>query len=232
MRKSRIILFNPNTSSAVTADMVALACISHACWATIEGRTASVGPSIILSEADLRQAEISVHDFGRDMAGTGWPTDAIVIAAFGDPGVASLRQVSPVPVIGIGEAALEEAAAYGGRFSIVTTTPDLESSIRKKAEQSGLTNLASLRLTAGSPIEVMSDPDRLDEALGSLISSVIDEDHPAAVVVAGGPLAASAHRLAPKFTIPVVDPVSAAFRRLQQILGHTGDDPHAGIATA
>lgn len=222
--KKHVLLFNPNTSASVTEDMVALALLDHAAWARIYGQTAGSGASIILSTADLHRAEACVSDLGRTMAATQWPVDGIVIGAFGDPGVEGLRKASPVPVIGIGEAALLEASAYGGSYSIVTTTPDLEPSIRGKAMATGTGTLASIRLTTGSATEIMSDPIRLDDALGALILTTIEQDRPSAIVVAGGPLAASARRIGPRFSIPIIDPVTAAFRRLRTLLGTTMDD--------
>lgn len=224
--KKHVLLFNPNTSASVTEDMIALALLDHASWARVDGQTAGTGASIILSAADLHRAEACVADLGQTMSAMQWPFDAIVIGAFGDPGVEDLRKASPLPVVGIGEAALMEASARGGPYSIVTTTPDLEPSIRSKAMATGTGTLASIRLTTGSPAEVMSDPVRLDDALGDLILTTIEQDCPSAIVVAGGPLAASARRIGPRFSIPIIDPVTAAFRRLHTLLGATSNDWH------
>ena len=46
--------------------------------------------------------------------------DAVVLACFGDPGLAALKEISPVPVVGMADASVLQACALGGRFSIVT----------------------------------------------------------------------------------------------------------------
>ena len=54
-----------------------------------------------------------------------WPTtrgrkDAVVLACFGDPGLAALKEIAKVPVVGMADASILQACAMGNRFSIVT----------------------------------------------------------------------------------------------------------------
>lgn len=199
--------------------MLALARHDHCRWAAIEGRTARSGAPIIVSEPDLLEAARAVDEIGADLARDGWPADAVVVGAFGDPGLNSLVRRCPVPVVGIGGAALREAGLNGRRFSIVTTTPDLETSIRRQVEALELGDaLLSIRLTSGAPARVMAHEAMLDEALATCMEDALREDRPDAVLVAGGPLSASAQRLRPRFSVPVIDPVSAAFRHLMREL--------------
>ncbi|NVP58619.1 aspartate/glutamate racemase family protein [Mycoplana rhizolycopersici] len=217
--KSLVVLFNPNTSSTTTAEMVAIAHETARNWADVEGRTADFGAPIIINPPDLDTASLAVDAFADRMAETGWPADAIVIGAFGDPGLAALRLRAPVPVVGIGESAIAEASAGGRPFSIVTTTPELETSIRRQVEGLGVCRqLRSIRLTPGVPAEVMADADRLDRELGRLISQVMAEDGAKAVLVAGGPLSAAARRLDLRFAPPIIDPVTTALKRLGLML--------------
>jgi allantoin racemase len=227
--KSRILLFNPNTSATVTADMVAIARKFAGKWADIQGQTAEFGPPIILNTFDLETAGRAVETFGERMAATGWPGQGIVIGAFGDPGLAALRLRTPVPAVGFGESAIAAAGAGGRAFSIVTTTPQLEASILQQVEQYGLSqSLRSIRLTPGVPEEVMADPDRLDRELAQLIDTVMAEDGSKAVLVAGGPLSASARRLGAQFALPIIDPVTASLARLGQMLHRVQKRGHAG----
>ena len=43
-----------------------------------------------------------------------------MLACFGDPGLAALKEVSTVPVVGMADASILQACAIGKRFSIVT----------------------------------------------------------------------------------------------------------------
>jgi allantoin racemase len=227
-RKKRIVLFNPNSCKSTTAEMVAVAEDVASEWADIEERTAQFGASVILTLRDLDVAREAVLGFSRLMAVENWPAEAIVIAAFGDPGLRDLKECCPLPVTGIGESGIMEAGRGGRAFSIVTTTPDLEMSILKQVEGLGFASqLRTLRLTPGVPEEVMASPERLDAELGHLIDIVVARDGAQAVLVAGGPLAASARRLGTRAGLPVIDPITAAMSRLHAVLHH---EPARSIA--
>jgi Asp/Glu/hydantoin racemase len=45
--------------------------------------------------------------------------DAVIVAAFGDPGLLGLREALAIPLIGLTEAALASASLLGDRYSIV-----------------------------------------------------------------------------------------------------------------
>jgi len=72
--------------------------------------------------------------------------DAIVQAAFGDPGLAALREAFDRPVVGLTEAALKEAARLAKRFSIVAISPRISAWYRSVVEAYGYgERLASIR---------------------------------------------------------------------------------------
>ena len=86
MRHRRIVLFNPNTNAQATALMLDSARRSLPLFASIEGHTASRGVALITDEAALDAAAPVVVEFGLGLRNPGF--DALVIAAFGDPGLA------------------------------------------------------------------------------------------------------------------------------------------------
>lgn len=219
--KKLVVLFNPNTNSATTAEMVAIAREAAGSWARVEGRTADFGPPVIVNPSGLALASLAVEAFADRMEEGGWPADGIVIGAFGDPGLETLKTRAPIPVVGIGESAIAQASAHGRAFSIVSTTPELETSIRQQVEAHGVAGqLRSLRMTPGIPSEVMADAERLDRELALLITEVTAGDASQCVLVAGGPLSAAALRLDRRFALPIIDPVTTALRRLGCMLHH------------
>jgi allantoin racemase len=118
----RILLINPNSSAATTAMMVAIAAACCEGRADVFGATAAHAPAMIVDAEALAASATEVVELGhahRDNC------HGIIVAAFGDPGAAELRATSVVPVIGIGEAAMREAAQGGRRFGIATVTPAL-----------------------------------------------------------------------------------------------------------
>jgi len=213
----RIALLNPNTSAATTEAMLAIARNAAGALLSIEGRTAPWGAPLITTEAMLASAAAVVAQIGPEIAAEGF--DAIVIAGFGDPGLEALRSVVDIPVTGIAEASMAEAAAGGRRFSVVTTTPDLAESIRASATRYGHADrLVSVRITEGDTISVMSDAKRLENALRATCAQAI-EDGAQSIVIGGGPLAAAAVAIARNAPVPVIEPVGAGVRQACRLLG-------------
>lgn len=211
----RILLINPNTSSATTAMMVALAQAEAGDRMAVEGATAASGVPMILDEAALAASADQVVAIGTGAAGTA----GIIVGAFGDPGLQTLRGNVAVPVVGLCEAGMLEAAAGGRRFGVATTTPDLAAAIEARAWNLGLGPLyAGIRLTSGDPVALVDDPDRLEQALADAVALVVERDGAEAVVIGGGPLGWAASALERRFAVPVIGPVPAAIRRMARLL--------------
>jgi Asp/Glu/hydantoin racemase len=212
----RILLINPNTSQATTEMMVAIAQAAAPHGVTVFGATARHGVTMIVDTAALTAAgpevvEIGVQ-LGRDAAG-------VIVSAFGDPGLACLRRRVEVPVVGIAEAAMLEAAHDGRRFGVATVTPELAGPIEARAVALGLGRLyTGIRLTPGDPLRLAADPDRLLAALAEAVTRCIRCDGAAAVVIGGGPLGDAAAALARGVGVPVIAPIPAAVRRLMLLV--------------
>lgn len=210
----RIHLINPNTSSAVTDLMVGLAAAAAPANFTIEGVTARSGASLITDEAALAVAAEAVLALKPELTG-----DGVIVAAFGDPGAESLRAALKMPVIGIGEASIQAAAAIG-RFSIVTTTPALEASIRARVTALGASaRLASVRFTDQDPVALTADRDLLQAALQDRVDRCRSDDGAEAIIIGGGPLAIAARLIAKRTPVPIIEPVLAAVDWLASRLG-------------
>ena len=202
----RLILVNPNTSQATAAAMVAIA-EAEAGFA-IAGRTAPFGQPLITTEAALAEAGRAVLALAPDLRGA----DGVIVAAFGDPGLAALREVLDCPVTGLAEAGMAEAAAGGRRFAVVTTTPDLAQAIARRAEAEGHAGFAGTWVTPGDPATVMARPEVLRAALHDACLRAIDGTGVEAIVIGGGPLAVAARALGGLVSVPIIEPVPAAVR--------------------
>ncbi|HET7837149.1 MAG TPA: aspartate/glutamate racemase family protein [Variovorax sp.] len=211
-----ILLINPNSSSATTAMMVAIAAGDAPAGYRVEGRTAQDGPPMIVNPGELEQAALEVERTWRD-GGTHWA--GVIISAFGDPGIERVRAACRVPVVGIAEASMREASAGGRRFGIATVTPDLVGPIEGRARALGLLAVyAGIRLTDGDPRQLAADPKALEEALARAVQRSIDDDGAEAVIIGGGPLGQAAIGLQGRFAVPVIAPIPAAMRLLMSRL--------------
>ncbi|MBM3570737.1 MAG: hypothetical protein FJX52_00020 [Alphaproteobacteria bacterium] len=177
----------------------------------IDGATARIGADLITDPTQLATAATAVETLLAETALDRY--DGVIIAAFGDPAVANLKQCLPIPVTGIAEAGMAAAATAGRKFSVVTTTPALADEIRAAAARYGRGGqLISIRATSGDPASVTNDARSLVEALALACIEAIERDYADAIIIGGGPLAAAARALAPRFAVPIIEPVPAAVR--------------------
>lgn len=224
-----VLLINPNSNPQTTEEMahaLAQALEERGVRVSVRTATAARAPQMLVNEQALSAAAREVVPLVMDALGT---ADAVIVAAFGDPGVEALRSRLRVPVLGIGEAAISEAASAGRRFGIATTTPGLAHAIDARVRQLGYQNQYSgLRLTAGDPTALQGD--RLREELRRACELCIDQDGAQAVVIGGGPLGGAADQLREAFDVPVINAVSAAGRQVLQRLAEQapGTSRHPG----
>lgn len=211
-----ILLINPNSSQVTTDMMVRIAQADAPAGYTVIGITANGGPSMIVNETELQAAAIEVEHVWR---GAGESYAGVIISAFGDPGVEQVRALSgDTPVVGICEASMLEAAEGGRRFGVATVTPDLVNAIDAKAHQLDLDALyTGVQLTPGDPRALTAQPQTLEDALATATRECLNQGAQA-VIIGGGPLGQAAVRLAQRFEMPLIAPISAAVRRLGRLM--------------
>lgn len=183
---------------------------------TVREATNPDAPPIIVDPPGLTYASrttLALFEAGLD------PGRGVIVSAFLDPARAALADRLPVPVVGIAEAAMAEAAGHG-RFAILATTPGLSDQIMDLV--SGYGHAGTCLGVVGieeDPHAVMGDPVRLDAALRALLARAVDTLGAEAVIVGGGPLADAARNLVAVSPVPVIEPVPAAARRMARLLG-------------
>lgn len=205
----RIALLNPNTNRQSTKLMMDSALLAIPAGVSIEGRTVTTGQDFIDAPSALEAAARAVEACGQSLADEGF--DAVIVAGFGDPGVSALRERLSIPITGLGEAGLAEAARGGLRYAIVTVTPDLHDSLIAAAHAAApAAQLAGIRYTQGPLGRVMQSSESLAHALLQACQDAMELDGAQSIVIGGGPLAQAARAIAARLHIRVVDPVSAA----------------------
>jgi len=203
----RLLMINPNTSPAIT-DLVVNAARRHATPGTeIVGATGRFGARYIASRAAAAIAAHAALDaYAEHQSGM----DAVILACFGDPGLAALSELSSQPVVGFAEAACRHAAE-GGRFSIVTGGERWGPMLEEFVTWLGLADrLASVRTVAPTGADIARDPQGSVALLASACREAVHRDGAASVVLGGAGLAGLADRIAPLVPAPLVDPVQVS----------------------
>ncbi|MEO1092552.1 MAG: aspartate/glutamate racemase family protein [Pseudomonadota bacterium] len=211
----RLLLLNPNTSTEVTDLLAAAARRVVSPGTEVLAVTAHRGVPFIASRAEAAIAGEVVLEMLARHAGD---VDAMIVAAFADPGLGGLRELSPVPVVGLAEAAMLTACMLGARFAIVTFSAALGPWYRECVAYHGLLDrLAAIRML-DEPFRAIGDvqhekADRLVE----LACRAVEEDEADVVILAGAPLAGLAEVVKDRIPVPLIDGAAAAARQAETL---------------
>lgn len=211
----RLLVINPNISQSVTALIEAEAMRSASPGTQLTMHTAASGVAYIETRFEaLLGAYATAQLAAEHHAGH----DAVIVAAFGDPGLSALREVMPVPVLGLTESALASACLLGHRFSIIAISQRITAWYREVVESHGLVGrLASIRALDRPLAGIGSVQGDHAEALRALCERAVREDGAEVLILAGAPLAGLARALQGTLPVPVVDGVSSAVRHAESL---------------
>lgn len=212
----KILLLNPNTTAAMTARMLQAGSAAAAPGTELVALTAPRGVPYIATRAEAQiGGAIALEMLAEHHRGA----DGAIIAAFGDPGLMGARELFDIPVVGMAEAAMLTACMLGRRFSIVTFATALGPWYRECVEQHGLTGrLASIRMLDGAFRSVSDVQEEKEALLVELANRAVSEDGADVVILAGGPLAGLAAKVADRIPVPVFDQVAAAVKQVEALV--------------
>jgi len=212
----RLLLINPNISTSVSELIRAEAERSAAPGTTVQVLTAPFGVAYIETRFE---ALIGAYATAQLAAEHHEAADAVVVAAFGDPGLAGLREALPIPVTGLTEAALASACLLGQRFSIIAISQRIRAWYRETVQHIGLeSRLASIRGLDEPLADIGHVQSNQGERLVALAERCVAEDGADVIVLAGAPLAGLARSLRGRLPVPVVDGVSSAVRHAESLV--------------
>lgn len=212
----KLLLLNPNVSDSVTALIRAEAERSASPGTEVEALTAPFGVAYIETRFE---ALIGAYAAAQLAAEHHERFDAVVLAAFGDPGLGGLREALPCPVTGLTEAALASACLLGQRFSIVAISQRIRAWYRETVQSYGLeSRLASIRGLDEALADIGSVQADQGERLIALAERCVADDGADVIVLAGAPLAGLARSLRGRLPVPAVDGVSSAVRHAESLV--------------
>ena len=211
-----LLLINPNTSPSVSDLIEAEARRAAAPDTQIRVLTAPFGVAYI----ETRFESLIGAYAAATLAADHWQEhEAIVVAAFGDPGIDGLREALDIPVVGMTEAALMSACLLGKRFSIIAISRRITAWYRECVQANGLIDrLASIRCLDQPLQDIGRVQDDHGERLQALCLSAVEDDGADVIVIAGAPLAGLARAIRDRIPVPVVDGVSSAVCHAQTLV--------------
>jgi Asp/Glu/hydantoin racemase len=184
-------------------------------------RPVKAAPKNYVSQSDMVLADIGILEAGLNAEKEGF--DAVCVDTMSDSGVAALRSVLTIPVVGPGRVAMLEAMMLGSRFSIITMWQKWRHLYEKTINDLGIHHaLASIR-----SIDIAPDNQALlggkEEAIFPLLEAeakqAIEEDH-ADVIILGSTTMHQAHSyLANALDVPVINPGPLTYKTVEALLG-------------
>jgi allantoin racemase len=216
----RILIVNPNTTAAMTEKIGQAARAAAAAGTEIIAVNPPDGPVSIEGYYD---EAFSVPGLLAEIArGDALGVAAHIIACFDDTGLEAARCISPMPVVGIGEAAFHLASMLGHRFSVVTTLSRSIAAIENNLLKYGLASRCANVRACEVPVLSLDDPSA-DAAsrIGAEIELAKREDRAEVIVLGCAGMADLAARLAETHGLPVLDGVTCAVK-LAEAFGALG----------
>lgn len=206
----KFVVLNPNTTEAMTQAVVASLQPHLPASAEVLGLTAREGCAVIDSRASFamgaRQAPRLLADVPVD-------ADGILLACFGDPGLDALRAGTTVRVVGLAEAAIQQARQTGKRFAILTAgrewIPMLEECV---AGHGAAALLEGVHALDGNGAALQRDPGAFTAAVAQLAEAAASNG--AEVLILGGAAFAGIDYALPA-RLMRIDPIEAAARQLR-----------------
>ncbi len=211
----RILLINPNISVSVSNLIRAEAQRAASPGTQIEVVTAPLGVAYIETRFE---SIIGAYAAATLAAEHEAQHDALIIAAFGDPGIRGIREAVNVPVVGLTEAALMSACLLGSRFSIIAISRRITAWYRECVQANGLIDrLASIRCLDQPLRDIGAVQADHETRLRALCQQAVEEDGADVIVLAGAPLAGMARTIREHIPVPLVDGVSSAVRHAETL---------------
>ena len=222
----RLLFINPNVTEAITTTMADEARRAASPTTTIVPATARFGTQYVANRVEAAIAGHAVLDVIAEQR-TG--CDAVIISAFGDPGLNAAREMVDIPIIGVSEAAFLTAHMLGRRYSLVCLTKRLRTWYVECAEEQGLAGRMASARSLDVPIpDITRARETLKEHLVELALKVVAEDDAEVIIMAGGPAAGVAREIEDRIPVPVLDGINCAVRLAEMLVTMRPRPPRQG----
>lgn len=204
----KILLLNPNMTQSMTDNMAAIARAAVGDAAEIIPVTATRGFPYIASRAEAQITGALVLEIIAEHESS---VDAVVIAAFGDPGLVGARELFDLPIVGMAEAAVMTAALLGETFAVVTFSPLMKRWYTECVCATGLKDrFKGVHTPEATPVQLGNVQTDLRDDIVSLATTAARGRHADVIILGGAPLAGLAHDIAAQVPAILVDPITAA----------------------
>jgi allantoin racemase len=174
------------------------------------------GPEAVQSE--YNEAIAASHVL-KEVARTRSPDfDAIIIYCFSDPGLYGAREISSIPVLGIGESSQLLTMSLADRCGIITTLEQSVSRIRRKISTRGFSNRFPSIRPLGIPVLEYDQKEKVTRRALEVARHMVEQDGIEALILGCGSLFGVKERIRQELMIPVVEPGTVTLKHAEALV--------------
>ncbi len=224
----KLLVVNGNTTEAITRRIADVAQGAASPGTEIVGVGAPFGARVVGTRAE---ETIAAHAVLEAAAQHHAGCDAVIVAISTDAGAAAARELLPIPVIGITEAALLTACTVGGAFGVLTFGARAVAWSRELVGRYGLTARMAAIEGLETPPAAFADPGSFVTPLQAGVERLVAQGADS-IVIAGAAFAGSCGALQPHVAVPLLDGVACAVGLAEMVVRLKLPKPRAGSYAA
>jgi allantoin racemase len=183
-------------------------------------RPVRIGPTSFMSPHDWLIADLGIYEAGLSAQEEGF--DAVVIDTMSDSGMAALRSVLDIPVVGPGRASMLHAMTLGAKFSVLAQWKPALPRYRKVMRDNGFErHCASVRSFDVEPDFVNLTEGKEDATFPKMLETAmacVEEDGADVVILGSTTMHAAAAWLAERLPVPLINPGPFSYKLAETML--------------
>ena len=174
------------------------------------------GPEAIQSEYD--EANVTPFILEEVNSSARHHDDAIIIYCFSDPALSAAREISTIPVVGIGESSQLFAMGLADRIGILATVDQTISKIRRKLAARGFSSRFPSIQALNIPVLDYDHPETVSQRALDVASLMVNQDKVEAILLGCGSMFNIKEQIQEAFSIPVVAPGEVALKHAEMLV--------------
>ena len=174
------------------------------------------GPEAIQSEYD--EAKAATHVLEEVSKTPPEHYDAIIIYCFSDPGLSGAREISTIPVLGIGESSQLFTMGLADRCGIITTLEQSVPRIRRKILARGFSERFLSILPLGIPVLEYDQNEKVTRKALEVARYMVEQENIEALILGCGSLLGVKEQIQAAFAIPVVEPGIVTLKHAEMLI--------------
>lgn len=184
-------------------------------------RPVRIGPTSFMSPHDWLIADLGIYEAGVTAEQEGF--DAVVIDTMSDSGMAPLRSVLSIPVIGPGKASMLYALTLGSKFSVLAQWKPALPRYRKVIREYGFeAQCASVRSFDVEPDFINLTEGKEDATFPRMLETAmrcVQEDGADVICLGSTTMHQAAAYLAERLPVPLINPGPLSYKLAEAFLG-------------